>query len=82
MDFAAAGQDAFSLVPIVCNLGEESGFTVVNLQILAYPVLKSLILIADPAAIKVCLLSVHLITCLSILPYGRSQPIVQDHVSI
>ena len=41
-----------SLVPIVRNLREESGFAAVNLQILTYTVLKSLIRIADPAAIK------------------------------
>jgi hypothetical protein len=55
-DFAAAGQDAFSLVPFARNLWEEWRLKAVNLQILAFPVPESLIKIADPAAIKVCLL--------------------------
>ena len=38
------------------NLWGESRLKPVNLQILAYPEPKSLILIADPAAIKVRLL--------------------------
>jgi hypothetical protein len=55
-EFAAAGQDAFSLVPFARNLPEERRLKAVNLQILAYPVPMSIIQIADPAAVKVCLL--------------------------
>ena len=57
-EFAAAGQDAFSLVPFARNLlWEGRRLKAVNLQIVAYPVPKSLIQIADPAAIKVSVYS-------------------------
>ena len=63
-DFATAGQDAFALVAFLAHLWGECKLKVVNLQISAFPVPKSMIHIADAAAIKVRPLYVYLVGCL------------------
>jgi hypothetical protein len=76
-DFATAGQDAFALVAFLVHLWGECKLKTANFQMSVFPVPKSMIHIADAAAIKVCPL------CLSgcmpstvTLVRRRSQPIM------
>jgi hypothetical protein len=62
-DFVTAGQDAFALVPFLAHF-RKCNFKAVNLQIAAFPIPRSIIHIADAAAIKVRLLCVCLVGCI------------------
>jgi hypothetical protein len=63
-DFVTAGQDAFALVPFLAHFMGECKIKAVNWQVAAFPIPRSIIHIADAAAIKVLLLCVYLVGCL------------------
>ena len=56
--FATAGQDAFALVAFLAYFTGGGNSQQYNLQISAFPTPGCIIHVADPAAIKVCLLYV------------------------
>ena len=56
-----AGQDAFAMVAFHVNLRKRIQIKSLNFQISTFPVPRSMIYIADAAAIKVCSFNVYLI---------------------
>jgi hypothetical protein len=64
-DFVKAGQDAFAMVPFIA-LYERIQTLSSNLQISAYPAPKTMIYVADAAAIKVWPLLFYVVHALDI----------------